>query len=179
MKFVDPIPPSVVLITEVLTKHARIALALVCFATGLPVWLQSAERRCVGHYMFASTGDAALQRQRLSRCDRCRPGIGIGLSPVTTVATDQETMRVHHTEYTMPASGMLFANDHGGGPNLVFDLLDPLHPKVAASFGDIAATCSRIPICGCPTGHVLATFRRAHHERKNRAAGQIGWSRGN
>ena len=30
---------------------------------------------------------------------------------VTSLATDQQTVRVHHTEYTMPASGMLFAND--------------------------------------------------------------------
>src|SRR5690349_8783747 len=34
---------------------------------------------------------------------------------VTTLTTDQQTVRVHHTEYTMPASGMLFANDHDVG----------------------------------------------------------------
>ena len=31
---------------------------------------------------------------------------------MTTLGTDQQTVRIHHTEYVMPASGMLFANDH-------------------------------------------------------------------
>jgi len=34
---------------------------------------------------------------------------------MTTIVTDQQTVRVHHTEYVMPASGMLFANDHDAG----------------------------------------------------------------
>jgi hypothetical protein len=47
-------------------------------------------------------------------------------------------MMVHHTEYTIPASGMLFANDHTAGRTFIFDLRDALHPKVAASFDDMA-----------------------------------------
>lgn len=31
---------------------------------------------------------------------------------ITTLPTDQQTDTVHHTVYVMPASGMLFANDH-------------------------------------------------------------------
>jgi hypothetical protein len=56
---------------------------------------------------------------------------------VASVGTDQKTVRIHHTEYEMPASGMLFANDHDVGRTFIFDVKDPLHPKVAASFVDM------------------------------------------
>ena len=54
---------------------------------------------------------------------------------VTSLATDQKSLRPHHTEYAMPASAMLFANDHGANRTFIFDLRDPLKPRVAASFG--------------------------------------------
>jgi len=34
---------------------------------------------------------------------------------MTTVVTDQQTTRIHHTEYVTPASGMLFVNHHDAG----------------------------------------------------------------
>ena len=69
---------------------------------------------------------------------------------MTTVVTDQPTMQMHHTEYMMPASGMLFANDHLAGRTFIFDLRNPLSPKIVASFGEWRAICIRIPICGSP-----------------------------
>ena len=35
---------------------------------------------------------------------------------------------------------MLFANDHDAGRNFVFDLRDPLHPRLANSFTDMAGS---------------------------------------
>jgi hypothetical protein len=49
---------------------------------------------------------------------------------VTSVATDQKSMKAHHTEYEMPASGMLFANDHDANRTMIFDLRNPLKPRV-------------------------------------------------
>src|SRR5271170_2636100 len=72
-------------------------------------------------------------------------------------------MRVHHTEYTMPASGMLFANDHEAGRTFIFDVRDPLHPKVATSFADMAGYMHPHSYLRLPNGHVLATFQHAHH----------------
>jgi hypothetical protein len=36
------------------------------------------------------------------------------------------------------ASGMLFANDHDVGRTFIFDVRNPLQPKIAASFTDLA-----------------------------------------
>ena len=71
-------------------------------------------------------------------------------------------MRVHHTEYTMPASGMLFANDHDAGRTFIFDVRDPLHPKIASSFADMAGFMHPHSFLRLPNGHVLVTFQHSH-----------------
>jgi hypothetical protein len=70
-------------------------------------------------------------------------------------------MRVHHTEYAMPASGMLFANDHDAGRTFIFDLRDPLHPKIVTSFTEMAGYMHPHSYLRLPNGHVLATFQHA------------------
>ena len=76
-------------------------------------------------------------------------------------------MSVHHTEYSMPASGMLFANDHEAGRTFIFDVNDPLHPKVATSFTDMAGYMHPHSYLRLPNGHVLASFQHAHHGSGN------------
>jgi hypothetical protein len=84
-------------------------------------------------------------------------------------------MRVHHTEYVMPASGMLFANDHEAGRTFIFDLRDPLHPKTMTSFTDMAGYMHPHSYLRLPNGHVLATFQHVHH---GESEGQMGGSGG-
>ena len=76
------------------------------------------------------------------------------------VATDQVSIRPHHTEYEMSASGMLFANDHNANRSFIFDLTDPLHPKVATSFRDMAGFAMPHSFLRLPNGHVLASFQQ-------------------
>ena len=78
--------------------------------------------------MFVWTGDSAQKGNdflAVIDADPSSPSYG---RLMTTVGTDQQTMNAHHTEYVMPASGMLFANDHDAGRTFVFDLRDPVHP---------------------------------------------------
>ena len=116
--------------------RALLVLLLVCCAISFPVRSQERKATGSGHYMYAWTGDVALKGNdflAVIDADPASPSYG---RLVTTLATDQKTMQVHHTEYTMPASGMLFANDHAAGRTFIFDLRDPLHPKIAASFDE-------------------------------------------
>jgi len=62
--------------------------------------------------MFAWTGDAAHTGNDFLAVIDADPASESYAKLVTSVVTDQRTMRVHHTKYVMPASGMLFANDH-------------------------------------------------------------------
>ena len=87
---------------------------------------------------------------------------------VASVGTDQKTVRIHHTEYVMPASGMLFANDHDVGRTFIFDVNDPLHPKIASSFTDLAGYMHPHSFVRLPNGNIIATFQHAHHGARHR-----------
>jgi hypothetical protein len=132
-----------------------LVLSLLAFA--LPASAQPVKP--AGHYMFAWAGDTAgkgYDFMAVIDADPGSPGYG---QVVASAATDQPTRQVHHTEYVMPESGMLFANDHKAGRTFVFDLKDPLTPKVSASFEDLAGYAHPHSFARLPNGHVLASFQ--------------------
>ena len=52
---------------------------------------------------------------------------------------------------------MLFANDHDAGRTFIFDVNDPLHPKVVTSFTDMGGFMHPHSYLRLPNGHVLAS----------------------
>ena len=119
----------------------------------------SAVSGSAGHYLFVWTGDQAKQGNDFLAVIDADPGSPRYGKLVTTAATDLKSVRIHHTEYEMPASGMLFANDHDAGRTVVFDVRDPLHPRVAAEFGDLGGFAKPHSFLRLPNGHVLASFQ--------------------
>jgi hypothetical protein len=115
------------------------------------------------HFLFVWAGDRALKGNDFLAVIDADPASASYGRLVTTLATDQQTVRVHHTEYSMPASGMLFANDHDAGRTFIFDVRDPLHPKIHTSFADMAGYMHPHSYLRLPDGNVLATFQHAHH----------------
>ena len=113
-----------------------------------------------GQYLYVFSGDQAGKGKdflAVLDADPASPNYGKMLA---SVATDQVSMRPHHTEYEMPVSGMLFANDHNANRSFIFDLRDPLHPKVATSFGDMGGFAMPHSFLRLPNGHVLASFQQ-------------------
>jgi len=127
-----------------------------------------------GHYMFAWVGDAAQQGMDFLAVIDADPASANYGHLITTLVTDQKTGYVHHTEYTMPASGMLFANDHDAGRTFIFNVRDPLHPQTVTSFNDMDGYSHPHSYVRLPNGHVLATFQHAHHEMHADARGASG-----
>jgi hypothetical protein len=155
-------------------QRTLFALAVILGAIVLPLQPQEPPFKASGHYLFAWTGDpASVGNDFLAviDADPASPGYG---QLVTTVVTDQQTGLIHHTEYTMPASGMLFANDHYAGRTFIWDVRDPLHPKVATSFTDMAGYMHPHSYLRLPNGHVLATFQHAHHGSTMEPMGKTG-----
>ncbi len=128
-----------------------------------------------GHYLFAWSGDAALKGNDFLAVIDADPALKSYGKLITTLATDQKSVRIHHTEYVMPASGMLFANDHDAGRTFIFDVRDPLHPKIVTSFTDMDGYMHPHSYLRLPNGHVLATFQHVHH---GESEGQMGGSGG-
>lgn len=160
-------------------RTLRLSLLILAFAVSTsPFYAQSPSPKSAGHYLFAWTGDAASKGNdflAVIDADPASPEYG---RLVTTVATDQQTMYAHHTEYTMPASGMLFANDHDAGRTFIFDVRDPLHPSVTTSFTDLDGFMHPHSFLRLPNGHVLATFQHQHMHHGAEGQGHTGTNGG-
>lgn len=74
----------------------------------------------------------------------------------------------------MPASGMLFVNDHDAGRTFVPDVRDPLHPKVVTSFTDMAGYMHPHSYLRLPNENMLVSFQHAHHESHDGDMGKSG-----
>lgn len=136
----------------------RKALALLLAAAiTTPVSSQVAGKP--GHYLFVWSGDQKAKGRDFLAVIDADPSSATYAHLVTSVATDQVSIRPHHTEYVMPADNMLFANDFGAGRTFIFDLKDPLHPRVSAQFTDRDNFAFPHSFVRLPDGHVLATFQ--------------------
>ena len=138
-------------------------LALIFCAINIFAPAEAQKTRVTNDYLFVWAGDAAKQGNDFLAVIDADPGSPSYGQLVTTVVTEQQTMRVHHTEYTMPASGMLFANDHDAGRTFIFDVRDPLHPRIVTTFTDMAGYMHPHSYLRLPDGNVLATFQHDHH----------------
>lgn len=150
-----------------------ITLALILYALSLPA-LAEDKAPLPGHYLFAWAGDVAKQGNDFLAVIDADPRSASYGHLMTTVVTDQTSMQVHHTEYTMPEGGRLFANDHLAGRTFVFDLNDPLNPKILTSFTDMAGYSHPHSFLRLPNGNVLATFQHMHHAGGDTQMGSSG-----
>ena len=149
-------------------------LALASSLLGTPA--VSAERTAgvSNHSLFVWAGDRDKKGNDfllVIDADPRSPNFG---RMVTSVETDQKTVRPHHTEYTMPASGMLFANDHDAGRSFILDVRNPLHPKVVTSFNDMGGFAHPHSYLRLPNGHVLASFQHDHATMHSESRGKSG-----
>jgi len=156
-------------------RRLLLAFALLFSIAHLSLESQEQEKKSTGHYMFAWTGDFGHEGNDFLAVIDADPASASYGKLITTVVTDQPTMQVHHTEYVMPASGMLFANDHLAGRTFIFDVREPLAPKIVTSFTDMAGYMHPHSYLRLPNGHVLASFQHSHHDM---VEGQLGGSGG-
>jgi len=64
----------------------------------------------------------------------------------------------HHIEYEM-STNRLFANSFDTGRSFVFDLADPVHPRLLSDFGDAGPYTHPHSFARTPSGTVLATYQ--------------------
>jgi hypothetical protein len=117
-----------------------------------------------GHYLLVWAGDRDQKGNDFLAVIDADPSSASYGHLLTTLGTDQRTVRIHHTEYTMPESGRLFANDHDAGRTFIFDVRNPLHPKIVTSFSDMAGYMHPHSYVRVPSGNVLVTFQHQHHD---------------
>ncbi len=77
----------------------------------------------------------------------------------------------HHTEAVLSPSGHLLANDFHAGRTWLFDVHEPLHPRVLTSFGDVAGFSHPHTFIRLANGHVLSTFQYRAESGSGKQAG--------
>lgn len=135
----------------------------ILIGIGLAVAAVPVHAASSGHYLFVWAADQAKQGSDFLAVIDADPASANYGRLVSGVGTDIKSVRIHHTEYEMPASGMLFANDHDPNQSVIFDLRDPLKPKVAARFQSIGGYGMPHSFLRLPNGNVLATFQFVDH----------------
>lgn len=116
-----------------------------------------------GHYLFAWAGAVGGKGEDFIAVIDADPASAHYGELVASAASGIATQQVHHTEYWMPDSAQLFANDHMSGESVVYDLSDPLKPRVRAHFHDLAGFSHPHSFLRLPNGHVLASFQFEGH----------------
>lgn len=122
-------------------------------------------------YLFAWTGDEDRRDSDfLAVVDLAREGDRYG-NIVATTPVGETGVWPHHTELELGPSRTLFANGFAGNRNFIFDLHDPLHPKVIERFDGVAGLSFLHSFARLPNGHVVVTFQS--HKPDNASPGGI------
>lgn len=128
-------------------------------------------QRPAARYLFTWAGDEDREDSDfLAVVDLARHGDRYG-TIVATAPIGEKGVWPHHTEHELGPSQTLFANGFSGNRSFLFDLHDPMRPKVVERFtggGDLSFLHS---FARLPNGHVLATFQG--HGAENRSPGGI------
>jgi hypothetical protein len=144
-------------------RNSRAVLALVAVAScarqsPAPI---SADRapQPPARYLFTWAGDEdRADSDFLAVVDLERKGDRYG-TIVATTPVGEKGLWPHHTEHELGASKMLFANGYSSNRNFLFDLHDPLRPKVVERFDSPGGLSFLHSFERLPNGHVVATFQ--------------------
>jgi hypothetical protein len=125
-------------------------------------------------YLFAWSGDDAKGSNdflAVIDADAASPKYG---QVVASVAVPGPGGMPHHTELQMPDGGFLLANAFDSGRTVLFDLNDPLHPKVVTSFGGFQGYMHPHTYVRLTNGDILATFQyRGGDDPKSEGGGLV------
>ena len=91
-----------------------------------------------GSYLFMWAGDAAGKASDFLAVIDASPASPRYGAVIASLATGTAGTHPHHTEHEMPANGHLLANGFHAGRTWLFDLSNPLTPRIITSFGDVA-----------------------------------------
>jgi hypothetical protein len=135
------------------TVVAATAAAFVSVST-------SAGQAAGSRHLFVWAGDADGHEHDFLAVVDVDPGSATYRSVIATRPIDALGTRPHHTEYEMPAGGILWANGFAAGRTFLFDLHDPVHPAIADAFDARGPFHHPHSYARLPNGHVLATFQQ-------------------
>ncbi len=130
--------------------------------------------RSSSEYLFLWAGDADHKASDFLAVIDANPTSARYGAIVASIPTGVAGAHPHHTEQEMPAHGHLLANGFHAGRTWLFDLSQPLHPRVLTSFGDVAGYSTRTRSSGWPT---VTCWRHSSTGRNRQARGTTAGTR--
>ena len=128
-------------------------LAVVCAASLV------AAKPARPSYLFLWAGDSAGKASDFLAVIDATPSSPHYGQVVASIPTGMSGAHPHHTEAVLAPNGHLLANGFHAGRTWLFDLTQPLHPRVVTSFGDLAGFSHPHTYVRMSNGNVLTTFQ--------------------
>lgn len=132
------------------------ALALLVLTASAP--------RQTSRYLYVWAGDAQRTTSDFLAVIDVTPQRSTYGQVVASVAVGAVGTNPHHTEYSLSGTGFLFANGFNAGKSFVFDVRDPMRPKVVRTFDGIEGYMHPHSFVRLPNGNVLVSFHHKHGE---------------
>jgi len=110
-------------------------------------------------YLFVWAGDADHKASDFLAVIDANPASAHYGTILASIPTGVAGAHPHHTEHEMPANGHLLANGFHAGRTWLFDLSQPLQPRILTSFGDLAGYSHPHTFIRLANGHLLTTFQ--------------------
>jgi hypothetical protein len=110
-------------------------------------------------YLFVWAGDEARQSSDFLAVIDVNTSSATYGRIVNTLPVGITGSMPHHFEYEFPQGNLLFADGWVAGHTFIFDLSQPLRPRIAAQFQDRAGYSFPHSFVRLPNGDVLATFQ--------------------
>jgi hypothetical protein len=110
-------------------------------------------------FLFVWAGDADKRESDFLAVIDADPRSANYATVVATLPVGATGTRPHHTNYEMPADGVLWANGFDSGQTFRFDVRDPASPHLVGLFGATEPFSHPHSYARLSNGHVLATFQ--------------------
>jgi hypothetical protein len=112
-----------------------------------------------GSYLFVWAGDKDRKADDFLGVIDANPDSPTYGTILASLPVGESGTSPHHTEQVMPDNDHLLANGFGPGRSWLFDLSQPVSPKILTSFGEKAGLTHPHSYVRLPNGEVLATFQ--------------------
>lgn len=125
----------------------------------LLLWCSACGESSSPSYLFLWAGDARHEASDFLAVIDASPTSARYGAIVASIPTGTAGTHPHHTELEMPAGGHLLANGFAAGRTWLFDLTNPLSPRILTAFDDRDGFSHPHTYVRLANGHVLATFQ--------------------
>ena len=110
-------------------------------------------------YVWAGTGNDTTTGIDMMTVMDADPSSNAYASVVAALTVDSGGKMPHHTEFTLPASGPLFANDFSGDESFLVDFSSPTSPRLTRKLASVPSGRRLHSFARLANGHVLATVQ--------------------